>query len=320
MKQKTFYYHFLLLVLVSQLCWAQILKPGLYVREMDPKSYVEIKSGKDSLFYLAWDDRAYYGKYGVKDDTLICVSDYGYGSAFVIRTDYLINFFIKEEDKWLFWKGGKTASEYTKEKRLWLHIQPGQTEESLTFTQRGEVVFDGKKIAEFTRFDPGAAAVQLSPPSPRKSLALCLLTDYDKGSEQAYILDMKNKRVLPSLEIWADGGWIKWTPDENYAVASWHQYAGGSYLSVIDLTKDKITSFTPIKLEKEKEYQTIDFESFKWISPKIFRVRVNVKCDYYAYEREPEKSPCYGKSDNILRVYDVQVNISTLAVSYKRIK
>jgi len=369
---------------------------------------VEIKRGKDSLFCSLWNDRAAYGKYQVKDDTLICFSDYDddgnydYEAAFLIRPGYLMNLF-NIDDKWLF------HSDYVKEKGLWLQIRPGQIEDKLKLTRRGEVILDSKKIGEFMRFDPSAAAVQLSPPSPEKSLALCLFVDYDKGAEQAYILDMKNKKVL-AQEVYANGSWVSWSSDENYAVTVVYPYeGGGTSLGVVDLTKEavfmfkdtfkdlgarayqyrlrpsvmgggsgsysgftiyrsnsyetesatysierttsnqivfravskidptkaatatfdangiwvdeiKTSSAIPINLAKAKEYQDIDLQSLRWISPKIFQVRVNIKCDYYAYEREPEKSPCFGKSDDLLRLYDVQVDVSKLAVTYKRLE
>lgn len=311
MKQKKIKF-LLVFVLTSQLLLAQKLKFGVYVDENNPDHYFEIKNGKEPLFYLMNYRIVYYGKYIIKNDTLILEHQYSYQEIFIIKNDYLIG----DDGRWFLWKGGKTNYDYAKSKKLPLPIAPGQSVQSLTRFLDGEVFFNDKKIGMLSP-DSECSTLILYFYLPLENLAICqLIIDCDKV--ESYILDMKDKNVLGKFCYNQYHTWIEFSPDKKYATfieGHYREELGDDYLYVINLTK-KVPICHKISLKLSKEGEIQDIQSIKWINPKMFQVRVNIVCDFWYYSNLDKGCD----QDEVIRAYDVQVDASTLSFSYKRIK
>jgi hypothetical protein len=304
------------LVFVVQLsCWAQKVTPGVYVNEKDKENYIEL--ALDGTFYSAGPT---IGRYHAKNDSLMLVTE---GPSIdtvrfkiagkslitkVRRWDYESRRDYVGEEKWTLWTGGKTRKEYRENNSLWFTIPPGHSEDLFALRIDGVVLFDGKRLAEFRFFDPGAAELLVSPPSPQKKYQFCFLLDRDKGAKGGILIDIKNKTKL--LDVNASMRWVSWSPQEKYVLVGSY-YEADISLSRIDI-QNLETEGIPIKLAKEGEEQSFDLDNLRWISPQMFTLRVTINCNPYT---DPN---CTDKDrKKVLRSYEVQVNAATLAVTYK---
>ena len=400
MKLLHFYVLLCLVVAPPFFCWAQKISTGVYINDKSNESYIELRP--DGIFYLSSPERwgSATGQYRTENNNLTLVVERWQGTTlqFKVSGNSLI---FEDRQKWVLWPGGKTRKEYTRRNSFWNGIMPGQTEDGLlpsglALTKDGLVLLDGKRLGEFSSFDPSAAEVLTSPPSSSNRFTLILLWDQDKGGQAAYVVDLKNNKTI-DLKGFSFIKWVSWSPDEKYAIiasyyeadmllfrielpqedlpgreglakiaASAHNFrirpkamggGGGSYIgftipyssddnaqySIVSVSADEIkikavpkrspsNAITitvgrdwkspdgtdhmkpvPIKLAKDSEEQRIDIERLRWINPETFNLQVTIHCNPYTNPNCKDKD-----RKKVLRSYEVQVNASTLAVSYKK--
>jgi hypothetical protein len=196
---------------------------------------------------------------------------------------------------------------YPDEKRTYL--KGGESFLGIQFRKEGTVFYEDRLLMGCS--DMGdSGTVEVSTPTPKRGLSLVKCTYEDS----AYIIDTINKAVL-SKDIIAKnealGHFISWSPDEKYLVA----VRGGEGICVTFVIYD-LKTFRSRELRVKDcggKSDTNDFEerNFIWINNTSFRVQMDIHCNPYD---DDSTNDC--QRDKILRSYNAQLNIVTLAVTY----
>jgi hypothetical protein len=174
----------------------------------------------------------------------------------------------------------------------WTTLLKGKSAQDLTFTQDGQLVYEGKpllnKIPVSYISDGNVTYAQrliVSNPSSSGRFSIvkaCEETTNESGLCWAVFLIDRQDQQAQKISIAKYGGqeWVQWSNDERYAVFT-ESMEGSTWFLVLDLQSGEtktIDNYTPA---------IADLASFKWTSDRTFQV--NFSCSGQATCKAPFK-------------------------------
>ncbi len=196
----------------------------------------------------------------------------------------------------------------------WMRIRAGESSGGFAYRKNGIIYFDGNTLCNcaYDPKSPDESRLILSPVSPMKKYRLALCSQ-DYSSDDGYILSVRNRVVVAKSIVptgWSIDAWIRWSPDERYALV----YAVGEVtmgdMAFVDLNSGRKQEIHFKHLIRNStETQNLDSKTIEWLAPTIFQLRLDVRCNPYELGQRCDY-------DRILRSYYAQVDLRTLNISY----
>lgn len=163
----------------------------------------------------------------------------------------------------------------------WTTLLKGESAQDLTFTQDGQLVYQGKpllnKIPVSYISDGNVTYAQrliVSNPSPSGRFSIvkaCEEKTNESGLCWAVFLVDRQAQSAQRISISKYGGqeWVQWTTDEHYAVFS-ESMEGSTWFTVLNLQTRETKTF------EDYTAAVADLSSFRWTSNRTFQI--NFSC------------------------------------------